>query len=428
MSPPPFAAGPPRPRLAGSECLGQALDWLQELLLRPDPFATGALPFLAEVRQTFAARGAGLAALTNGTPDPVHRVPEAANPGEPAAGWPWEEAADLLGQDWSSAPTRTLGPARGSCALAAGVGPGPGDGWLLWLEDDERRTWGDAEKAVLALTARLWARGGEAGDEAAQQARFQRRIEEATVVTRRLAHDFGNVLTGVIGFAELVQAQLPRDAGPHAHLGELLRSAQQGARLVQKLSAFSRRPGPGGRSTGLRLAAVEEVLRVLRRWGPAVVLRHEVPADLPALAIDGSALAQVVGQLLDNACEAVADGGVVTLAARAVELDEADCRAYLGRPRPGNHVEVTVTDTGPGVPPDVRRRLLGDLFYTTKPGHRGYGLAAVYGILQAHQGGFLLRPAAEGGTEAQVVLPRAAAAPPGPRGEPQPSPTFVIVG
>jgi signal transduction histidine kinase len=407
--------------LAGPECLGQALDWLQELLLRPDPFATGALPFLAEVRQTFAARAAGLAALTNGNPDPVHRVPEAVR-------WPWEEAADLLGQDWSRAPTRVLRTGDGNCSLAAGVGPGPGNGWLLWLEDDERRSWDDAEKAVLALTARLWARGGEAGDQAAQQARFQRRLEEAGPVTRRLAHDFGNVLTGVIGFAELVQAQLPRDTGPHAHVGELLRSAQQGARLVQKLSAFSRRPGPGGRSTALRLAAVEEVLRVLKHWGPAVVLRHEVPADLPALAIDAPSLAQVVGQLLDNACEAVADGGVVTLAARPVELNEADCRAYLGRPRPGSHVEVTVSDTGAGLAPDGWRRLQRDLFYTTKPGHRGYGLAAVYGILQTHQGGFLLRPGADGGTEARVVLPRAATAPPGPRGEPQPSPNFVVVG
>src|SRR5262249_21668086 len=79
--------------------------------------------------------------------------------------------------------------------------------------------------------------------------------------------------------------------------------------------------------------------------------------------------------------------GVVTLSARLVELGEADCQELLGGAGPGPHLEVTVADTGGGLSPEARRRLFHEVFFSTKPRHRGLGLAQVYGLLQGCRGG-----------------------------------------
>jgi signal transduction histidine kinase len=404
------------------------LDWLHRCLLRPDAEATDELAFLRELSQAFASRGAGLAHLAGGLPIVKHRSPSHA-PGAVPSPWPWEEVPQLLRQDWSVKVACRVDNPQGRPQLITGTEVRAGSGWLLWLEDDGERARGDGDKAALALAARLWAWQRGVPDRGGEPFPVQRRLDEAGPIARRLAHDFGNILTGVVGFGELALTQLPRDSAGHLYVRELLQSAQGGARLVKHLSAFSRSRPSAPQSTPLRLAAAEEVARVMARWAPKVAIRHQVPAELPALAIDALSLAQVLGQLLDNACEAVAGGGEVTLAARPVELTAADCGDFLGRPAPGGHVEVTVADTGPGIAADDWRRLVSEPFYTTRSGQRGYGLAVVYGILRNYQGGFLLRPGPEGGTTVRVVLPRAGPPAPAarvPSREPQPSPTLVI--
>jgi signal transduction histidine kinase len=116
-------------------------------------------------------------------------------------------------------------------------------------------------------------------------------------------------------------------------------------------------------------------------------------------------LRQVLGQVLDNAGEAVRGPGTVTVAARTTVLTAADCLDLFGNARPGPHVEVTVTDTGVGLSPEARRRLLRDVFFSTKPQQRGLGLAIVYGLLHTLQGGFRLDGTPAGGTAVRLLLP-----------------------
>jgi signal transduction histidine kinase len=113
---------------------------------------------------------------------------------------------------------------------------------------------------------------------------------------------------------------------------------------------------------------------------------------------------------MENAVEACPQGGVVRVTARAVELTDADARAYLGRVGIGAHLQVTVSDTGPGIKPEVRRRLFVEPFFTTKVRHRGLGLAISYRALCAHRGGILLESVTPPGTGTlvRVVFPLAA--------------------
>src|SRR5262249_647316 len=155
---------------------------------------------------------------------------------------------------------------------------------------------------------------------------------EAAVVVGRLAHDFGNLLTGVLGFAELALAQLADGSQPHRFVREIVQAAQKGAQLIQKLSLFSRRRPIGRPAAALEPGLAEEANRLRKKAGPYLDLRLEVPPPLPTLALDGESVRQVLFQILENAQEAAGPGGVVTVAARPVTLNETEGRAYLGSP------------------------------------------------------------------------------------------------
>jgi signal transduction histidine kinase len=132
---------------------------------------------------------------------------------------------------------------------------------------------------------------------------------------------------------------------------------------------------------------------------------------MAAVGMEAGPLQTVLGHLLENAVEASPPGGTVTVTARAVELNAAEAKAYLGQAGPGAHVEVTVQDAGSGIKPDVRAKLFVEPFYTTKVRHRGLGLAIVYRTLFAHRGGIRIEPAPDAGTVVRIVLPLAAARP-----------------
>src|SRR5262245_21277283 len=123
--------------------------------------------------------------------------------------------------------------------------------WLLWLEPSAGREWTGAEAAALtlagqALALRLQAEEGSGWVAQVERAARQRRLEEAALVTRRLAHDYGNVLTSILGFTELSLGQASGETPLKRYLNEIHRAVQQGAQLTNRLRLFARRPAPTG--------------------------------------------------------------------------------------------------------------------------------------------------------------------------------------
>lgn len=235
--------------------------------------------------------------------------------------------------------------------------------------------------------------------------RFQERLQDAAVMTGRVAHAFDNVLTGILGFAELTLSQAPTKSATHDYVSEVLRAAQQGVGLTQELHLFSRCSTSGSGPTSLSLVLAEEEARLREAAGSAVQVRLNLPADLPPVAIDADALRQVVRQLLDNARESGANS--VTASARMMEQTAPAGAEWIGPVGNGLVVELTIADTGSGMTSEVRRRLFQEPFFTTKPRHRGLGLAIVCRILLAHRGALRLETDPERGTIARVLLPLA---------------------
>ncbi len=384
-----------------------ALRWLSSA-------ATAGLPLsalLAEFARAFWAGGAGVAQLPGGEPIAAH--PE----NLPPAVVPWGERPELV-REAALSPSAVGVRDGGRHWLLAAVDGDERASWLLWLYAPASRDWSPTEAAALALAGQALARHLRRPESAPRWARplllrrRQQRFDEVASALRRVAHDYGNVLTGILGFSELALTHTAQRPPLASYLSEIRGAAQVGERLTNTLRLFTRRQWAKDQPARLPAVVADEVGRLGDRF-PGVSLEVAVPPDLPAVAIDEEPLRHVLAQLLDNAAEAVASDGSVRLSARPVALTADQCLELFGAAEPGPHVEVVVADTGCGLSADARQRLLVEPFFTTKARHRGYGLGVVYGILSAHRGALAVEPAAVG-TVARAYLPAAPAVAPVP--------------
>src|SRR5262249_17968567 len=147
------------------------------------------------------------------------------------------------------------------------------------------------------------------------------------------------------------------------------------------LQVFSQRTPHQIGTTWLSPFLKQEANRLRTTWGNQITVLTDVSNDLPCLPIAPGTLRQLLDPLFDNAREAMNGPGVVAISAGVTELSAGECPGLIGLPAPGRHAEITITDTGCGLSGEVRCRLPGELFFSTKPGHRGLGLAVVYGLL-----------------------------------------------
>lgn len=331
----------------------------------------------------------------------------------PPMRFPWEENTALLQRLCGSGRAQSFENANGSWLACQVWEPRFGEPLLAWLWHVGRHTWSAEEAAALPLAGQMLARcliqeGGIEGGAALawQVACARRHLTQAAAITSRLSHDVGNVLTGILGFAQLAQQVMPTHASARAFLQEVVESAQRGAAWVHKLHLFCRRTSQPVWPTVLTALLPEQQERVQARGKDGLTLHFDASDELPLLGADAATVRHLLSQLIDNACEAMLGPGTVSVTARAVELDNAACRELFGEARPGSYVEVVVRDPGRGISAEVRARLFTDVFFSTKPSNRGLGLLTSFGLLKRYGGGLRLDAPADGpGTLARVYLP-----------------------
>ena len=243
---------------------------------------------------------------------------------------------------------------------------------------------------------------------AADQARISRRLDDAAKVAGRVAHDLDNVFQGVTGFASLAMESLHSNSPAYSNILEVETSARQGLEFCAQLHQLSR----GGTARPLPSAVSGAITRELARVTsafPAVRFESDVFPNLPPVAVEAGGLQAVLGLLLDNAAEASPKDGTGRITARLVELASADLAGFLGSPATGPHVEVQISDSGPGLTEEARQKMFVEPFFTTKFRHRGLSLTVVYRMIFAHRGGVQAGSSPGKGTTIRVVLPLSAA-------------------
>jgi PAS domain S-box-containing protein len=217
-----------------------------------------------------------------------------------------------------------------------------------------------------------------------------------------VAHDFNNMLTVILGYAENLETVVSPEQ--RVSLGEIMRAGERAASMTKQLLAFSRQQVLRPQVVSLG-AVVSGVLPMLSRLlGEHIEIVKEIDQDAPEILADPTQLEQVVMNLAVNARDAMLTGGRLTIRVRRITLTAIEAAPLTGRE--GAHALLEVNDTGTGIDPATQARMF-EPFFTTKEVGRGtgLGLAMVYGTVQQMNGAIAVESEPGGGTTFRIYVP-----------------------
>jgi PAS domain S-box-containing protein len=231
------------------------------------------------------------------------------------------------------------------------------------------------------------------------------KLESLGALAGGIAHNFNNLLQGMLGNAELALSGLPADSPARSRIQQIALAGAGAAELAHDMLAYS----------GMATFIVEPVdlPRFIEETGRLVSAGSTAPIEidyrfeegLPTIDADPTQIRQVVMNLLSNAAEALgAEGGAITARAGVVDSVPESGFLFADEILPGPYVQLAIEDRGSGMDDETLAHLF-DPFFTTKFTGRGLGLAAVLGIVRRHHGAIKVTSESGVGTTATVLLP-----------------------
>ena len=275
------------------------------------------------------------------------------------------------------------------------------------LEERQRRQKA-AEDALAQINVNLERQVKEEVEARESAQRTLQQVQKMDAVgrlTTGIAHDFNNLLTAISGNLELLHRRLAKDDRVERLLTAAERATERGAKLTQQLLAFSRQQRL--ESTPLNINQVVDNSRGLlfSSIGATVKIETVLTDDLWLALGDANQLELMILNLAINARDAMETDGAITIRTANVTLGEPH---RPEDPVPGDYVMLSVTDTGPGIPPEVLDHVFEPFFTTKSIGKgSGLGLPQVLGVAQQLGGGVRIDTKIGEGTSVNIYLPRA---------------------
>ena len=261
---------------------------------------------------------------------------------------------------------------------------------------------------LLGITRDVTARKRSADEKSKLEAQLQQaqKMEAVGRLAGGVAHDFNNMLGVILGHAELAMTELGPTQPMYENVAEIYRAAERSAALTGQLLAFARRQTitPTVLDLNESVASSLKMLQRLIRENIKVTWR---PAEeLWMVKLDPSQMSQILTNLCVNACDAIADAGVISIETANRVLDSAFCASHA-EAVPGDYVELTVRDSGAGMDKATQAQIF-EPFFTTKAAGKGtgLGLATVYGAVKQNHGFITVRSDQATGTTFALYIPR----------------------
>ena len=232
----------------------------------------------------------------------------------------------------------------------------------------------------------------------------KQKLESVGTLASGIAHDFNNLLGGILAHSELALTQLTSGSHPEEALQNIRIGAIRGGEIVRQLMIYTGHESERVEAVDVS-RIVEDMLELLRvSVSKRAAVRVHLGQRLPAVRANPAQIRQVVMNLITNASEAIGDqDGVIRITTGVVKAgkDTAPGLKALGA---GGYVQLKVSDTGPGIAPEVQARVF-DPFFTTKTTGHGLGLTVVQGIVGNLSGTIRISSRPGTGTTVRVLLP-----------------------
>jgi PAS domain S-box-containing protein len=247
------------------------------------------------------------------------------------------------------------------------------------------------------------------------QFRHSQKLESIGQLAAGVAHDFNNILTVIIGYADSLIEEHPCEDDLLRPLKQISDAAKRAATLTRQLLLFGRKQLIRPRVIDLN-GLLQNLSNMLGRMvGEDIALQSEWAESLPAIEADAGMIEQVVMNLAVNARDAMADNGTARIKSLLIrtslaEIDDEYVKHHVDA-RIGEFVCLTVTDTGCGMDPQTLSRIFEPFFSTKEFGKgTGLGLATVFGIVKQHKGWIDVESKPGAGTTFRIYFPTAATA------------------
>jgi PAS domain S-box-containing protein len=248
----------------------------------------------------------------------------------------------------------------------------------------------DLEKESLRIQAQL------------QQAQ---KMEAIGTLAGGIAHDFNNILSAVIGYTEIVLADVDDDSSEYTNLKEVLKAGNRARDLVNQILMFSRQTEKELRPVKINQIVIE-TLKLLRASLPTTIRIEPNLRSNAAVLADPTQIHQVMMNLCTNAAHAMREKGGQLI----IELSDGDLDGSIIEQHPylsaGTYIKLTVSDTGHGMEKKIIDRIFDPFFTTKERGEgTGMGLAVVLGIVKSHGGTITVESTVGRGSHFNVFLP-----------------------
>lgn len=225
-----------------------------------------------------------------------------------------------------------------------------------------------------------------------------------------IAHDFNNLLAGIMGFAELLQISEILSVRQADYVDKIISAADRAGNLTKQLLTFSRRGVKASTPIEIDKIITDTIAMLQRTIDKNIEINFENKASGISIIGDDAILQNAILNISINASHAMPNGGKLIFSTEIVFLDEQYCLFSNFDIKPGDYIELSIRDSGLGMPPEILNRIFEPFFTTKEQGKgTGLGLAMVYSAIQEHSGAINVYSEVGTGTVFHIYLPLAGA-------------------